>query len=40
MNDIYLFYAFFGLMVLNIFATLLYFTGYRELKNSFRRKGR
>jgi len=38
MNDLYLLYAFLGLMIVNILASLVYFTGFRELKNSFRRR--
>lgn len=40
MNDIYLLYAFIGIMVLNLLATVIYLTGFRELKNSFRRRAR
>ena len=38
MNDLYLLYVFLALMIVNILASLLYFTGFRELRASFRRK--
>lgn len=37
MSDVYFLYAFFGVMALNIFATLVYFMGFRELRDSFRK---
>lgn len=36
--DLYVLYAFLALMIVNILASLIYLAGFRELKNSFRRK--
>lgn len=38
MSDLYLLYIFLGLMGVNIFASVVYFTGFRQLKTVFRRR--